>query len=269
MLKQRVITAVILIAVVLAALFWLPPSVFCVLSGLLALAAAWEWSSLMGLVRIAPRTLYLGVMLTILFNVLFVPVTLLITVGFYWWLIAVVLIVLYPRATRLWAKSAVIRGAMGVLTIVPCFAALNHIRNQHDGGVALLFIFVLIWGADSVAYFAGRQWGKRKLAYQVSPGKSVEGAIGAIVFAILFTVLFLSLLHVPTSGWSWAVLLSIVTVIFSIVGDLFESMLKRNVGLKDSGRLLPGHGGVLDRIDSLTAAAPVFAFGAMLIGAYT
>ena len=127
----------------------------------------------------------------------------------------------------------------------------------------LLFLLVLIWIADSGAYFAGSRWGKRKLAPAISPGKSWEGVYGALLGALLCGVL-LAWYYQDSAGAVWLIPVCILTVIMSVVGDLFESVLKRKMGMKDSGTLLPGHGGVLDRIDSLTAAAPVFMLGLQL-----
>ncbi len=123
-------------------------------------------------------------------------------------------------------------------------------------------------GAQILRYFTGKQWGRHKLLPLVSPGKSVEGLIGALVNTVILTMIALWLCNTPSVVWPWAMLLSLSTVLFSIVGDLFESVMKREANVKDSGQLLPGHGGLLDRIDSLTAAAPVFAFGAWLLGHY-
>lgn len=268
MLKQRIITAVILIAITLGVLFYMPPAWFCLLTGLVTLGAAWEWTNLMGLRRISVRLLYLVIMSLTLFNALFIHVSMILAFSVLWWLLALVLVVAYPRGSQRWARGAVWRGLMGILVLLPCWVAINDMRNQHHGVYALIFLFVLIWGADSVAYFTGNALGKHKLAAAVSPGKSIEGVIGALVFAVLLTVVALWVGQTAPGGWVWAILLSLVTVLFSVLGDLFESMLKRKVGLKDSGHLLPGHGGLLDRIDSLTAAAPIFAFGALLLGLY-
>jgi phosphatidate cytidylyltransferase len=268
MLKQRMITAIILIAATLAILFYSSSPVFCVLTACMALAAAWEWTNLMSVQRISGRLLYLISMAFLFFGALFVPIALILCLTFIWWLLATALIVVYPRGSSLWGKGPFLRAGMGVAVLLPCWAAINYIRNQSDGIYALLFLFVLIWGADSAAYFTGKKWGKNKLAPHVSPGKSIQGLFGAIIFSILVTLLALLESGVAYQGWPWVIALSLVTVLFSIVGDLFESMLKRRVSLKDSGRLLPGHGGLLDRIDSLTAAAPVFAFGALLLGTY-
>jgi phosphatidate cytidylyltransferase len=180
-----------------------------------------------------------------------------------WWLIALILVALYPRASQTWGQSVWMRGAMGLLVLIPCWRAINVIHGAEDGPYKLLFLFVLIWGADTFAYFAGRQWGKHKLAPNVSPGKTVQGLCGALFGTTVITVGALVLLGIPQQFWLCGMVLSMVTVLFSVLGDLFESMLKRNVGLKDSGQLLPGHGGILDRIDSLTAAAPIFALGAI------
>lgn len=268
MLKQRVITAFILIVATLGVLYFFPPAWFCLLTGAVALAAAWEWTSLMAVKKLAARLLYLTLMLFIFFNALFIPITYIFVMSLIAWLCATILIIIYPRASEWWGQGFFWRGLMGILVLLPCWVAVNYIRNQNDGVNALLFLFVLIWGADSAAYFSGKMWGKHSLAPRVSPGKSIQGLLGAITFSIIITLLALWLFQVSFQGWLWAVLLSIITVIFSVIGDLFESMLKRRVGLKDSGCLLPGHGGLLDRIDSLTAAAPIFAFGALLLGMY-
>jgi phosphatidate cytidylyltransferase len=122
---------------------------------------------------------------------------------------------------------------------------------------------ILIWVADSGAYFVGRQWGKNKLAPRVSPGKTIEGLLGALAGGLIWGYAGMVWFE-PKSGWLF-VALCFVTVLFSVLGDLVESLFKRNAGVKDSGQLLPGHGGVLDRLDSLTSAAPVFVLGLMLL----
>ena len=196
---------------------------------------------------------------------MFVPVPLSLVIAFVWWLAASVIVFLYPRGTRVW-QSVSVRGIMGWFVLLPCWAAINFIRAQENGIAMLLFLFVLIWGADSCAYFVGKKWGKTKLAPSVSPGKSLEGVAGALVFSLLLTLIIFIFANVPTSQWPFVIVLSLATVLFSILGDLLESVMKRYVGVKDSGNLLPGHGGLLDRIDSLTAAAPIFALGSFLMG---
>lgn len=270
MLKRRIITAVILVAILLAVLFYLPPFVFFLVTVFVAFGCAWEWTTLMEVKKMSMRCIYLAIMSFAFLIMLFIPVIYIFFVTLFWWLFATLLIVLYPRASNGWGASSFWRGVMGLFVIVPCWVAINFIRNANDGdGIyALLFLFVLIWGADSAAYFVGRQWGKTKLAPRVSPGKSMQGLYGALVFTLIYSLLVLWLCHIPFKIWPWAVALSLITVLFSVCGDLFESMIKRKAGMKDSGNLLPGHGGLLDRIDSLTAAAPIFALGAMLLGMY-
>lgn len=267
MLKQRIITALILIPIVLALLFYLPTPLFCLLAAIIFLGGAWEWTNLMELKSIITRVIYLVLMaLMFVVSAIFIPIQAILGIGCLWWLVATVFISVYPRCSSCWSKHVIWRGLIGFLVLVPSWAALCFMHSQEDGVYAILYLFILIWGADSAAYFVGKKWGKTKLAPLVSPGKSIQGAIGALVFTILIAIVTIIVCGVPNNIWPWAILLSVLTVIFSIIGDLTESMLKRQVGLKDSGRLLPGHGGLLDRIDSLTAAAPIFAFGVILLG---
>ncbi|SEH05941.1 phosphatidate cytidylyltransferase [Candidatus Venteria ishoeyi] len=178
-----------------------------------------------------------------------------------WWLLALFLVWQYQfsKITQLinarWLKSL-----MGFLILLPTWFALSHL-HQSRGGDWLLFLLVLIWTADSGAYFAGRRWGKHKLAKRVSPGKTWEGVAGAVVSSLLLTLLWLWWSNLAMPAALWLLLLSVLTVLASILGDLLESLFKRQTGIKDSSQLLPGHGGILDRIDSLTAAAPIFVLG--------
>ncbi len=271
MLRYRILTAIILIPLFLLLLFKLTPPAFCMATGIVVLFCAWEWSALMGLTRfyalIYPAILFI---LLILFVLLPIPIFQFIAAASVWWLFAALLVFCYPTLSDAWGNSKVIRGLMGFLVLIPCWLAINYLRNlgQHaDQGVDIvLFLFVLIWGADSGAYFVGKKWGKTKLAPAVSPGKSWQGLLGAIVTCIVITLMALVWSHTPYQQWLWVLLVVMITVIFSVVGDLFESMLKRRENLKDSGKLLPGHGGVLDRIDSLTAAAPIFTMGIWFLG---
>lgn len=220
----------------------------------------------LGVKRFPHCLIYPLIMVCMLFIALTWPIPYVLYVAFAWWFMACLLVVIYPRGHKAWGKSLFWRALMGILVLIPCWLAINFIRAAENGPFILLFLFVLIWGADSAAYFVGKKWGKHKLSPSVSPGKSWEGLIGALLITSFIALAVLGWSRIPYSVWPWAILLSFATVIFSVVGDLFESMLKRNVGLKDSGQLLPGHGGLLDRIDSLTAAAPVFALGLIWMG---
>lgn len=268
MLKQRFITAIILIPLFLGVLFYSSPPFFGFFTAFLALGGAWEWLNLIGLKHTLTRVGYCLLMAFFLYAVNFIFEFYILFAAFLWWLMALMLVLTYTHTKRWWGKNKFLRGAMGLMVLVPCWAAINLIRMQQEGLYALLFLFVLIWGADTAAYFTGKRWGKTKLAPLISPGKSWQGLIGAVGFSFLLTLMILGYLHTPVEIWPGAIALSLLTVIFSVVGDLFESMLKREAGVKDSGHLLPGHGGLLDRIDSLTAAAPIFAFGGWLLGMY-
>ena len=159
-------------------------------------------------------------------------------------------------------SGRVFKSLLGILLLVSAWAALLRLHARPETGPKLvLFLMILIWVADSGAYFAGRKWGTSKLAPAVSPGKTWEGVYGALIACTLFAVASALLLHTTGARITAFVAVCIVTILFSIVGDLQESLLKRQVGIKDSGRLIPGHGGILDRIDSLIAAGPVFLLG--------
>ncbi len=260
MLKHRIITALILIPIFVALVLFLPPIGFCFLTGIIVLWGAWEWSFFMGVKNTLFSFFYPLIMLVLLVVSLELPVIYVLYGALVWWLVALILVIAYPRASSIWGKSVLLRGLMGMFVLIPCWLALNFIRNEYSI-YSILFLFVLIWGADIGAYFVGKKWGKNKLVPLVSPGKTWQGVIGALIVTIIIALGASAISNLTYSVWPIAILLAISTVLFSILGDLFESMLKRNVGLKDSGRLLPGHGGVLDRIDSLTAAAPIFVLG--------
>lgn len=271
MLKQRIFTALLLIPLFVVLVLSLTPHHFAFLTAAIVLGCAWEWAGLIGLKTILARMVYSFFIIFILvalvytFSQQFLTVTQVFYITFVWWLIAALLVVFYPKGSSLWGQGILIRGIMGIFTLIPCWIALNFIRITPHGEYILLFLFVLIWGADSGAYFIGKKWGKNKLIPEVSPGKSWQGFFGALLTSIFIVIIAIFLFKISNTEWISLLLLALVTVLFSVLGDLFESMLKRKVGLKDSGRILPGHGGILDRIDSLTAAAPIFALGLIVI----
>jgi phosphatidate cytidylyltransferase len=259
MLKQRLLTAIILIPLFLFVLIKFPPGWFCILTGIIVVYAGWEWSQLAGITVFLQRLIFPLLIFLFLPMSLYIPISVVLWAAFIYWLIAAVAVMFYPRFSYLWGTGPYLRMIMGFFVLIPCWRALNFMRSSEHGVPTLLFLFVLIWGADSAAYFVGKKWGKTKLLPNVSPGKSWQGLVGALGAAILLALFVSWYGAVPKQAWFVGIVLSLFTVLFSVLGDLFESMLKRQVGVKDSGCLLPGHGGVLDRIDSLTAAAPIFA----------
>lgn len=278
MLKQRLITAIILIPLALYAVFALPLFWFAAAVLVLMTAGAWEWAPLMNVNRRSGRIAY-TVFVAAILALLMVLVPLeqvwqdgelapilkgLIIVGCIWWLIAIVLVINYPRSRRVWSRTRSIVGVFGLLTLLPAWAGLVAVRslNYADqplfGGFAVLFVLLLVWAADVGAYFAGVKYGRNKLMPAVSPGKTMEGLCGGITLAFVVMMVLAHWLKIPPEQFSGYYITGLVTVIASVFGDLNESMFKRCAGVKDSGSLLPGHGGILDRIDSLTAALPVF-----------
>lgn len=263
MLKQRIITAVILALIVIWVVVKAPVTWFGVALLAIILPAAWEWALLAGFSRNRERALYCAIVLALILliwpllgstgflTILLVAIVACWGLAFFWmWR--------YThspdrRDPAMWVAAA------GLIALVAPWAGLLALRGEFGAGYVLFLLF-LIWIADSGAYFAGRRWGQRKLALSISPGKTWEGVWGAGLAALVFAMLGAVVLEVR-APWLGFVILSMITVGFSIAGDLFESMLKRQRGLKDSGSLLPGHGGVLDRVDSLTAAVPVFLLG--------
>jgi phosphatidate cytidylyltransferase len=256
-LKQRVLTALVLAPLALAAVFLLPQAAFEVVLAVVFLYGSWEWGNLCRL-ALSARLVYLAVHAAALSVVAFVPgsQSLAIVLALLFWSVALLLVKGYP-ATAGYSRVP-LRLLMGLLVLVPAWYAVTALRAGENG---LALLLLLVWGADIGAYAAGKTWGRRKLLPAVSPGKTLEGAAGGLVACMLVGLGFAVWLELSLLASVTLVLLSLLTGMVSVLGDLLESMLKRERGIKDSGQLLPGHGGVLDRIDSLTAAAPVFFAG--------
>lgn len=266
-LGQRLMTAAVLVPLVLYGIFYLSTSVFSAVIAILVLLGAWEWSAFLGWVSASQRAIFatiVGVSLVVIAQLSTYVVYIFAVI---WWFLALLAVMGYPENKHLWARKVSI-GAIGVITLSITWFAMIDLQSTEHGSRLVFFVMCVIWGADTGAYFAGRRFGKRKLAPAVSPGKSVAGLVGGVVVTLIFTLLVLGALDLASSDKVYYLFLILITVLFSVVGDLFESMLKRNVQLKDSGQLLPGHGGVLDRIDSLTAAVPIFSAGLYFNGAF-
>ncbi|HHV48038.1 MAG TPA: phosphatidate cytidylyltransferase [Rhodocyclaceae bacterium] len=266
MLKTRVITALVLVGVLLPSLFWLPQSAWALLTAAVIGVAAWEWGALLGwqqgarrllgwvtalicvgLAQVAPAALGIGT---------FAPaapwVVALYTLSVIFWIFLIPL-----WLNRQWRLSSLAGLLVGAVVLLPTWLALVQLRAVHSG--VLLAVMALVWMADIAAYFAGRKFGRNKLAPSISPGKTQEGALGAFIGVMLYGLVighFLLAGKVPLTAWMLALVLATAV---SIIGDLFESLLKRKAGIKDSSNILPGHGGVLDRIDSLTSTLPLAA----------
>ncbi|MCP1443684.1 phosphatidate cytidylyltransferase [Pseudomonas sp. GGS8] len=260
MLKQRIITALILLPIALCGFFLLEGSGFALFIGLVVTLGAWEWARLAGFATQSIRVAFAAVVALMLFVMHILPglAPWVLGASVLWWGVATYLVLTYPRSSEHWA-SAACKLAIGLLILLPAWQGLILIKQEPLGNWLIMAVMVLVWGADIGAYFSGRAFGKRKLAPQVSPGKSWEGVYGGLLLSLVITAIVGF-----ARGWSFAQMLmglfgAAIIVFISVVGDLTESMFKRQSGIKDSSNLLPGHGGVLDRIDSLTAAIPVFA----------
>jgi len=276
MLKQRVITALILAPLFVWCVIALPTTYISLLFAAMITVGATEWVRLMGEPAVIGKYKFIGLIWLLMVLSAWVSqhtmlFYLLLTISALWWCYAVWLLQRYSaHVLQCEAQGEITQfslsalPAIGVVLLVPTWIAMVVLHSISP--YWLLLMMVLIWGADTGAYFAGRAFGKRKLAPQVSPGKSWEGVAGAMAMTVVVALVGGVLLDVNGAALFGLVILSLITVAFSIVGDLMESLMKRRVGVKDSGTLLPGHGGVLDRIDSLTAAAPIFALGVSLLG---
>lgn len=290
MLKLRVLTALVLVPLVVWGVIVLPELWYAVaLAGVLAIGA-WEWARLAGFGRTWLRAAYV-VFIAACMALTAVSISeadwvlpVLLSLVLLWWVIALTLVLGYeaptpaPPGGSTEARDArhsvglMSRAAIGIVVLVAPWMALVALGSisipdtPRLGRYLVLFLLVLMWVADSGAYFAGRRWGRHKLAPRVSPGKTWEGVWGAFAGTVLLAVLAGFAFDVTPRYLVLFVALCLVTVAFSVLGDLVESLFKRQAGLKDSSHLLPGHGGLLDRIDSLTAAAPVFMLGLLALG---
>lgn len=269
MLRQRMLTAAVLIPPVLWSIFRFEPWSFALLLAAIVAMAAWEFSGLLGGQTRWQRLAYTaGVVASLPVAHLF-PVTLILSLSLIGWLCLLLWVIAYNQQ-KAWASQIPLywRGVAGGFVLVACWVAIVALRVQTQGSLCVLALLLLVYGADSVAFFVGRRWGQHKLALQVSPGKSVEGVLGALVMACVFFPFGVWFFDIPLHHWPAVLIVMLLTVLFSVLGDLFESLIKRLRGVKDSGHILPGHGGVLDRIDSLTAASPLFSLGILLLGVH-
>ena len=275
MLKQRVLTALALVLVVLLVIIVFPEPLFQAFVMLSAAIGAWEWSKLAGLNSKRARLRYTGVFVLLLFIAqhfiadVVVPVLLLAQL---FWILALAFICFYPKYTQLWG-SRLFLCFSGLWVLLPFWLAIIYLRSQVEFVFLILMLLALVAAADIGAYFFGRAFGKRKLAVHVSPNKSWEGfwggALSCSILVAAFSIYY-SLNYAQLSIQTYFVLVAVGALLssYSVVGDLLESMVKRFRNVKDSGNILPGHGGILDRVDGITAAAPIYTLLVISLGEF-
>jgi phosphatidate cytidylyltransferase len=263
MLRTRVATALALLAVLLAVLFWLPVAIGIGFFALVVLLGAWEWAAFAGLTRPLARLLY------VLATAALAAAAWAGGAGWLawmhgaalWWLLALLWLALKPHAVNRPAAALA-----GLAVLVPAWLGLARLLEQaapERGAALLLYMLLVVWATDIGAYFAGRRFGRLRLAPEVSPNKTWEGALGGTLLGLVVAVAGAAWFHAPLVPFTG---LGLAIVCSSMIGDLTESMFKRFAHLKDSGSLLPGHGGVLDRIDSITSAVPFYVLGLGWLG---
>ncbi|ADJ29125.1 phosphatidate cytidylyltransferase [Nitrosococcus watsonii C-113] len=265
MLKQRLVTALILVSLTVWAMLSFPTGIIAWLLALVMAIGAWEWAGLIQLRDLGARLCYVVAVLLLLWGSYSLPLAGVAGVGVIWWGVCTILLVRWahkrPASSSLLSK--LVPGMIvGVLVLVPAWRAVTGLHELPVVGPRMvLLLFILVWLADSAAYLVGRRFGRACLAPALSPGKTREGVYGALGASLLFSLVGGEVLALSGLAWWGFIGLVLLTLLASIAGDLLESLFKRLSAVKDSGSLLPGHGGMLDRFDSLTAAAPVFALG--------
>jgi phosphatidate cytidylyltransferase len=278
MLLKRIITASVLASLIALAVFKLPMEYFSLVIGLVTLLAAWEWSNLAGVTSLVKRVLFLLVLILPMLGIHFwTQILELIAQALDWpdvrdysgilewlvippvlfWILVMILIRNTPTGVLNLKLKTRYKVLIGWFVLLSAWMFLSRLRAFYGTEMTMYFL-ILIWVADISAYFAGKKWGVTKLAPEISPGKTVAGMYGALIAGLVCAVALSLIYGFNLMIASDFMLLSVLTVLISIYGDLFVSVVKRQRGVKDSGSLLPGHGGVLDRIDSMIAAIPFF-----------
>jgi phosphatidate cytidylyltransferase len=276
-LRQRVITALIMAGLFLSAVAFLSLPWLALLLGLLICLGAWEWARLCEWQSTSARGLYVA-FIALLLGFLYWHCQLgehpgreqvqpFLGLACLWWSLALLWVKGYPGSAVFW-RTLPMRNLMGVLVLASAWLAAVYLLSFPRGGGLIVVMVLIVAAADIGAYFSGRAWGRHQLAAAVSPKKTWEGFWGGMAACVLLALLLWSQLPRQQAHVSLAAVLvvTLATALASVVGDLTVSMVKREAGVKDSGSLLPGHGGILDRLDSLCGAAPVFALGLLLAG---
>jgi phosphatidate cytidylyltransferase len=274
MTRIRLLAAFVMAPVVIAAVLLLPTPWMVVLGAVLFLGGLWEWFNLAEIDDTLARTVLLVANLLLMVALVWASPTdsggslvlfkLAVVVGVIWWLLAMLWLMHYDFASDHDTHARVFKLGAATLSVIPAWCALALLHSSGPGW--LLLALGIVWATDTGAYFVGRKLGRHKLSPRISPNKTVEGLLGGLVAGVAIALGGAALLGARGSQLALVALVATLMVLFSVVGDLFESMLKRHVGAKDSGALIPGHGGLLDRLDSVLAALPVFALGKIWLG---
>jgi phosphatidate cytidylyltransferase len=276
MTKTRVLAALALTPLAIAAMLWLSQPLLMALAAVLFLAGLWEWFRLAEIDDTLQRSVLLVANLMLMVAIVwasrtpqgfsYVLLQIMVVIGVIWWLLAALWLKHYNFASDHDTHARAFKLAAGTLAIVPAWCAMAWIHASPHGNRWLFVALAIVWCADSGAYFVGRHYGKRKLSPRISPNKTVEGLLGGLVAGVVVALAFAMWAGASVTQLPVVALAAVVAVGFSVIGDLFESLLKRHVGAKDSGDIIPGHGGILDRIDGVVAALPVFALGKAWLG---
>ena len=283
MTKTRVLAALIMAPLAIGGVLLLPTAWLMLIAAAVFLVALWEWLKLADVEDLLARNILLACNLAVMVALVWgsrsadgsttlALLQLVALLGVAWWLLAMLWLLHFDFASDHDTHARVFKLGAGTLAVVPAWCAMGVIHATGPNGHQwLLLALFLVWAADTGAYFAGRTFGGklfggRKLAPRISPNKTIEGLLGGVVLAVAVAVIGAKLIGTDNGALLGVIAVAIVTVLFSVVGDLFESLLKRHINVKDSSNLIPGHGGVLDRVDSVLAALPVFALGKAVLG---
>jgi phosphatidate cytidylyltransferase len=274
--RTRVLAAAVMAPVAILGVLFLPSSLLAAAVGGLMMFGLWEWSALAGLTERVPRAAYLSANALLMAALAWgagpalAPIKLIALLGVPWWMLVSLWMLRFDFASADKAWTRLLKLCAGTFSVLPAWAAMYWLHHGDGGGASglghdaakgpvwTLFVLLIVWAADTGAYFVGVRFGRRKLAPRISPGKSWEGLFGGLGATLLLALAMLPLLGLKWPQLPQLLLLTLITALVSVLGDLFESLLKRHAGAKDSSDLIPGHGGMLDRIDSLLAALPVF-----------
>lgn len=277
MTRTRLLAALVMTPLAILAILLLPTQWLAVLAAVVFLGGLWEWLRLAEVEDTLARTVLLALNLLLMVAIVWASRTasggslvlfqLASIIGVAWWLLAALWLRAYNFGSDHDSGARVAKLAAGTFAVVPAWCALVLLHAQRPNGHIWLFVaLAIVWAADTGAYFAGRKLGRHKLSPRISPNKTVEGLVGGALAGVAVGIAGGVLAGAPLAKLPAVALVALVVVVFSVVGDLFESLLKRHAGVKDSGNLIPGHGGLLDRMDSVLAALPVFVMGKEWLG---